>query len=485
MLRARLQEKEAELRGQAESAGVSQAAAEEIQKLRQTVDTLREKNASLGRVFQKSQEGESAMKDAVAAKDIQLIKRSERILALESRRDQAHHENAEALNQTMQERDQLRNQVLQLQQTLERSRVTTQEFLDEERERSAKAERQIHSLGDQLKVKNASIIELRKQIENSMQGTLEQKHQHRDKLSETQRQLEMTQAELDRVRLHLQETVGKNEEAHAGKQQEIYELNSQIRQLKSELSDHHCLEQDYAALKKRSDTTQQDLTRNADALENVEVVVEQLQDKNQSLTRQLEELNRKNLGAAHHESTIQSLQQEIETANVNSKQLRTKLTANQKYVLRLESREAALRQALERTLEKVKGAYENKDHVDRRYVNNLLVRFFERWQKGENTQEVLDLMARILQFTDEQCTLIGESNHKSSLVASAWGFASSLVFDPQEEAKAVSIEQIQDRPLTDLWIEFLLDKEGDVSKAMPTAEDKAATKPPDPPDTDS
>lgn len=123
-------------------------------------------------------------------------------------------------------------------------------------------------------------------------------------------------------------------------------------------------------------------------------------------------------------------------------------------MLRLESKIASLTQALDVTLKKMKSAYMDGDQVDRRIVNNLLVRFIQRFNKGEDHTEVLELMVKILKFSEEELQVLGYKRD-SGVLSSAWSLATSWmpsieVSGPPESAT------IENRELTDLWVDFLL-----------------------------
>ena len=104
------------------------------------------------------------------------------------------------------------------------------------------------------------------------------------------------------------------------------------------------------------------------------------------------------------------------------------------------------------------------DQIDRRVIIKLLVTFFDRWYSGGDTQEVIELISKILNFDENEkkkCRLRSASN---SAVSGLWGFATSWI----TAADPVESQQVHDptkrsgsQDLGSLWVEFLLNELGD------------------------
>lgn len=307
---------------------------------------------------------------------------------------------------------------------------------------------------DDLRNKNNKVIELERQYQSKMREYVETDSKQSNKFSQYAKKLDMTQAELQRMQSHLQETQETHRLAMEDKDQRVLELSEQVRLLTLNEEAHASLQADYSELKGKFNTTQEELSRNAEALRNLQMVLEQLQLQNQKTADQLARSQRASQQNEQSGQELAMLRERCETQQNDLKQQRTKLSSNNKYVLRLESKVAALTQALETTLKKMKSSYMDGDQVDRRIVNNLLVRFIERFNKGEDHTEVLELMVKILRFSEEELDVLGYKRD-SGVLSSAWSLATAWmpsieVSGPPEPAT------IENRDLTDLWVDFLL-----------------------------
>ncbi|XP_023928749.2 golgin candidate 3 isoform X1 [Quercus suber] len=90
-----------------------------------------------------------------------------------------------------------------------------------------------------------------------------------------------------------------------------------------------------------------------------------------------------------------------------------------------------------------------KNHVDRRLVIKLLVTYFQR----NHSSEVLDLMVRILQFSDEEKQRIGAA--QQGVVCGVLGLPGRLVGGILGGSSAESAAS-ENQSLAALWVDFLL-----------------------------
>ncbi|XP_050272374.1 golgin candidate 4-like [Quercus robur] len=90
-----------------------------------------------------------------------------------------------------------------------------------------------------------------------------------------------------------------------------------------------------------------------------------------------------------------------------------------------------------------------KNHVDRRLVIKLLVTYFQR----NHSNEVLDLIVRILQFSDEEKQRIGAAQH--GVVRGVLGLPGRLVGGILGGSLAESAAS-ENQSLAALWVDFLL-----------------------------
>jgi len=104
-----------------------------------------------------------------------------------------------------------------------------------------------------------------------------------------------------------------------------------------------------------------------------------------------------------------------------------------------------LRRALEQTLINLSTVAKNEENlIDKRLVSKLLITFMSNNSKKN---EVLQLIAKILNFTQEEKEAIGLHNSHWSLVP---------FFGNSTSDKTPS--------LTDLWVDFLLKETAELSK---------------------
>eukprot|EP00898_Chlorokybus_atmophyticus_P002023 jgi/Chlat1/2821/Chrsp187S00203 len=104
-----------------------------------------------------------------------------------------------------------------------------------------------------------------------------------------------------------------------------------------------------------------------------------------------------------------------------------RLEESEAFCRKLQDEIMLLRRALEHSMVRVQRlAWDSDDVVDRRIVIKLLLTYFER----HHSQEVLDVMARILGFTDEEKLTIQRSRNRL-IPAPAKGVLRGLVAMPQ------------------------------------------------------
>jgi len=103
------------------------------------------------------------------------------------------------------------------------------------------------------------------------------------------------------------------------------------------------------------------------------------------------------------------------------------------------------------------------DRVDRRLVNGLLTKFLST--EGDRREEVLRLLANILEFTpNERDTVYNYHEQKPSsggVMGLVGGFFSSVVDVPPSPKISLSKEDGTEKNLSELWVDFLLEKNKD------------------------
>eukprot|EP00250_Pteridium_aquilinum_P009349 c18611_g1_i1 orf=526-2655(-) len=125
---------------------------------------------------------------------------------------------------------------------------------------------------------------------------------------------------------------------------------------------------------------------------------------------------------------------------------------------KLEADVLMLRRALEQSLTRLNRMSSDSDYyVDRRIVIKLLVTYFQRQQ----SKEVLDLMSRMLGFSEEDKQAIGlaQQGAGKGVVRGVLGLPGRVVgglLKTGSSSSVVSLSQTDNQSFSDLWIDFLL-----------------------------
>ncbi|CAM9583116.1 unnamed protein product [Choristocarpus tenellus] len=184
------------------------------------------------------------------------------------------------------------------------------------------------------------------------------------------------------------------------------------------------------------------------ALENLQCVLEQFQREHTTEADVAEARCRKAVEkqAADYEVKEASLKAVYELRLEEMKRLEVRSSSTKdKEIVRMREEVRTTRTALEAALAQLQEGQD--DTLDRRLVTNLVVRYIE----ARNKKEVLEVMARMLNFTQEEKESVGLGQHRSSLP----GLLTAM-FRPGEEEHAVSTEEITGDNLSDMWINFLM-----------------------------
>lgn len=133
------------------------------------------------------------------------------------------------------------------------------------------------------------------------------------------------------------------------------------------------------------------------------------------------------------------------------------LVDGKRSMLKLEDDNSRLRRALEQSMTTVnRMSLDSDNSVDRRIVIKLLVTYFQR----NHSEEVLDLMVRMLGFSEEEKQRIGsaQSNAGKGVVRGVLGLPGRLVggiVGGNSAGKSTHASQ-DNQSFADLWVDFLL-----------------------------
>jgi len=119
--------------------------------------------------------------------------------------------------------------------------------------------------------------------------------------------------------------------------------------------------------------------------------------------------------------------------------------------IKLQEEVGPLRRALEQTFQQLTAiASREESMIDKRLISKLIVTYFDG---KTNKAEVLELIAKMLNFTDDEKTQVGLSKQTGR-----WGFV-PFFGSPSKN------KQVQEKTLTDMWVDFLL-KEASSTEAV-------------------
>lgn len=155
---------------------------------------------------------------------------------------------------------------------------------------------------------------------------------------------------------------------------------------------------------------------------------------------------------AYNES--ETFKKEKEEVLVKLSDMERRLSEGKGRINKLEQDNEKLRRALEQSMTRLnRMSLDSDNYVDRRIVIKLLVTYFQR----NHSKEVLDLMVRMLGFSDEDKQRIGVAQQGSGkgVVRGVFGLPGRLVGGILGGSSAPSTTT-SDQSFADLWVDFLL-----------------------------
>lgn len=312
-----------------------------------------------------------------------------------------------------------------------------------------------------------------------------------NELKETRRGRDKAQQELKRLKQHLLEKEMEESEKMDEDSKIIEELRqnneyqrAQILQLEKALKQAIASQEDvktlnYNELKKSKDTIDELNKRLANCLntmeaQNIEVLnlqtalgqyyaeIEAKERLGEELVMAKEELHKLSglLKDAYNES--ETLKKEKEEVLVKLSDMERRLSEGKGRISKLEQDNEKLRRAVEQSMTRLnRMSLDSDNYVDRRIVIKLLVTYFQR----NHSKEVLDLMVRMLGFSDEDKQRIGMAQQGSGkgVVRGVFGLPGRLVGGILG-GSSVPSTTASDQSFADLWVDFLL-KENEREKS--------------------
>mmetsp|Transcript_26268 Transcript_26268/g.44011 ORF Transcript_26268/g.44011 Transcript_26268/m.44011 type:complete len:490 (+) Transcript_26268:2878-4347(+) len=295
--------------------------------------------------------------------------------------------------------------------------------------------------------------------------------QRDDELTETYAELKEAMQRVSKLEEELDSGVaGDGEEMGASEavKLELEALRARVRasdgrvqELEEELQTMASLADDFSALQRRYDSQSQDTERAGSALKEMQATIEQMEQDGERAAKVAKEKIEEAQKAVEAAKGVQERQALLESKLNNSEshaqELGRELSGAQRYVLKLENENNALRNGYERMMQKMRELSSEGNMVDRRLVVKLIVTYFQQ----NYSSDVLDLMARMLQFTDDDKRKVGIGQ---GVLGSMSSWLASIAGGETHDMK----ESFDDKNLADLWVDFLMQETTENSQQSPS-----------------
>ncbi|WOL01510.1 golgin candidate 4 [Canna indica] len=310
------------------------------------------------------------------------------------------------------------------------------------------------------------------QLARLKQHLLEKELEDSDKMDEDSKMIEELKANCEVQRAHilqlekaLRQEIANQEEFKKQKNDVIQKSHEAINDLKQKLSNCMSIID----------------SKNVELL-NLQTALGQYYAESEAKERLGRDLAMAREEAAKLSESIKVANQELELSKREKEEITAKFTQTEKMLLegksfiqKLEEDNTKLRRALEQSMTTLnRMSLDSDNYVDRRIVIKLLVTYFQR----NHSKEVLDLMVRLLGFTEEDKQRIGFAQHAAGkgIVRGVLGLPGRVVGgilggnSPEIPSRVASDNQ----SFADLWVDFLLKETEEREKRESSEASKAS-----------
>ncbi|KAK9121507.1 hypothetical protein Syun_019124 [Stephania yunnanensis] len=285
------------------------------------------------------------------------------------------------------------------------------------------------------------------------QHLLDKEHEESDKMDEDSKLIEELRENCEYQRsqiLHLEKALN---QAIAG-QEEVKKINSD--DVQKSIKKINNLEKKLANSMSAIDAKNMELLNLQTALGQYYAETEAKGRSERDLAHAREECTRLSERLKDANGMVEMLKEEREGLLVKFSQAEQMVSEGKRTVLKLEADNSRLRQALEQSISRLNRMSTDSDYfVDRRIVIKLLVTYFQRG----HSKEVLDLMVRMLGFSEEDKQRIGVAQQGvgKGVVRGVLGlpgrFVGGILGGSSEASSHLHSEN---HSFADLWVDFLL-----------------------------
>ncbi|KAG9448431.1 hypothetical protein H6P81_014559 [Aristolochia fimbriata] len=269
-------------------------------------------------------------------------------------------------------------------------------------------------------------------------------------IEELQHKCEYQKAQISHLEKSLKQAISSLEEAKKHNSDELFKATDKIHNLKDQVAQYMSTVD----------------AKNAELL-NLQTALGQYYAESEAKERLGRDLAVAKEQLAKLSESLKDAHEKLEISKHEKDQILFKLSQSEKMLLegkqrlqKFEDENLKLRRALEQSMTRLNRMSMDSDNfVDRRIVIKLLVTYFQR----NHSKEVLDLMVRMLGFSEEDKRRIGfaQQGAGKSVVRGVLGLPGRLVGgilggnSPEASAPGPS----ENQTFADLWVDFLLEGE--------------------------
>lgn len=307
---------------------------------------------------------------------------------------------------------------------------------------------QVEQLQGDLLERDSHIHELESIIEEFSERNQCRDDAALDEITLLQRQLVLCQSELKESHERAASNVSELKSKLGERNLMCRSLEERLNQLEHENEVTISIAEDLRALRIDFDDKNLECIETLKALGDLQLVMEQLQKEHEKERQKME------IKIVELEKALQITQELENQVKVQTDRLiqtddllleaKKDLKATQSYIEKLEKHNSELRESLQEAMHRIQFFSEDEHLVDRRLVNQLIVAFV---MGKRDRKEILNLMSKILQFTDEEIQEIEEFSTPSMLTPL------TSILSPASKDSEETRENF-----VDMWVNFLLDE---------------------------
>ncbi|KAL6126246.1 hypothetical protein ACLB2K_074297 [Fragaria x ananassa] len=387
-----------------------------------------------------------------------------------NRREDGNAENFKRLIATLEkENNSLKMEKNELEAALRTSRtLADKESLEPSESFPGKEEMELslHKIDSELKVARQERDKALQELKRLKQHLLEKESEESEKMDEDSKIIEELRQANEHLKaqiLHLEKALKKA----IASQEDVKMINNNELQKSKELIDD---------LNKRLESCMSTIDAKNIELLNLQTALGQYYAEIEAKEHLEGDLARVREESARLSRLLKDADHQAEVSKAEKEEILSKLSQAEKIVLdwksrvnKLEEDNSKLRRAVEQSMTRLNRMSIDSDFlVDRRIVIKLLVTYFQR----NHSKEVLDLMTRMLGFTDEDKQRIGVAQGGKGVVRGVLGLPGRLVGGilGGNSAGGSASAASDNHSFADLWVDFLL-KETEERERRESADD--------------